>query len=455
MKKKLTSTLIIYLISWLLGVSWILWQLMRRGEDFVESLSRYVENVLPNSSYLVAQHLLFIVIGGSILLFQYFRRTFRKFGYKMLLKRFGLYLVLPTTFLIVGYKSLVYLNTAEDIDYSWDESVMNDTGKVTHYFEKDSLHRGMSVFGWPDSLDQSIDELLRANVEWVAVIPFIYQEDEHSLKVNLPNQNGTFSRRDSTFLHAIKELKKRGIKVHLKPHVWLGKGWRSNISFEHKNDWDTWFSSYSERMLLYAQMAQLTNTELLCVGTELRSSIKTQPEAWAKLIQNIREIYDGQLTYAANWYDEYEHIPFWNDLDYIGIQAYFPLSEKENPDLNSIKKGWQPHLKTMAEFSKQHQKPILFTEVGYKSEASATIKPWEWDKTLGKLYMKKSDQTQQLAFEALFQELWDKEWFAGVYIWEWDTRSQEVNAKTNLDFSPRFKPAENVIAKWFATATIP
>jgi hypothetical protein len=54
-----------------------------------------------------------------------------------------------------------------------------------------------------------------------------------------------------------------------------------------------------------------------------------------------------------------------------------------------------------------------------------------------------------LAFEALFKQFWHKEWFAGVYIWQWHTHSNAEDATTDVDFSPRFKPAENTIAKWF------
>ena len=196
-------------------------------------------------------------------------------------------------------------------------------------------------------------------------------------------------------------------------------------------------------------MAELAKVELFCIGTELKTSIKKQPERWKQLIAKIRTIYSGQLTYAANWHDEYEDISFWSNLDFIGIQAYFPLTENKNPDLQTIKNGWDTHITKLEQLHKKYQKPILFTEVGYRSDVSATIKPWEWNETLSALYKKKSDKTQQLAFEALFQKLWHKEWFAGVYIWQWDHRSTKEQAEKNLDFSPRFKPAENVIAKWF------
>lgn len=364
-------------------------------------------------------------------------------------KRLGLYLLLPATLLIVGFKTLVHLNTSEAVNFTWDENAMNPSGEVTHHFERDGLHRGMSVFGWQEDNTKAIEALVNANVEWVAVVPFIWQEDEKSPEIASKREDGLFTKRDSLFIKVIKELRDKQIRVHLKPHLWLGEGWRANLNYTSESAWDIWFNSYRSRMLHYAKMAQLTGTELFCVGTELKTSIKAQPEAWEQLIKEVKTIYDGKLTYAANWHDEYEYISFWNQLDFIGIQAYFPLTKNKNPDLNSIKEGWQPHIKTLADLSKKEDRPILFTEVGYKSEASATIKPWEWDDTFGVLYKKKSDQTQQLAFEALFQEVWNQEWFAGVYIWEWNTRSEATNAATNLNFSPRFKPAENVIAKWF------
>ncbi len=65
----------------------------------------------------------------------------------------------------------------------------------------------------------------------------------------------------------------------------------------------------------------------------------------------LREVYNGQLTYAANW-DEYKRIPFWEDLDFIGVDAYFPVSEEKTPSIEQASLGWQKHklqLKTMFE----------------------------------------------------------------------------------------------------------
>ena len=103
-------------------------------------------------------------------------------------------------------------------------------------------------------------------------------------------------------------------------------------------------------------------------------------------------------------------------MDYIGIQAYFPITNKNNPSLREIKKGWKKQIELLEALSKKHNKPILFSETGYRSDETATIEPWVWGSALDVITNKKSFETQNLAYEALFQQLWDKDWFAGFIL---------------------------------------
>lgn len=450
MKKELKNILLIYFITWVV-LFCILSILFSRGETtFLEGMDFFIR-LVPNPKFLIAIHVVFGFVLSLFWVIRYFVRIYKKKDAKTALKQFSIRILAPLAIIIITFKSLVFANINENYSFDWNDAFMNNTGKTYNHYLKDKMHRGMSVFGWRGQENkESIDALIKANVEWVAVIPFIGQEDETSKTVRRPiTKDAPWTRRDSTFIHVIKDLHAKNLHVQLKPHLWTFNGWRSNLSYTTKEDWDTWFDSYENYMLRYAQMAELTKVELLCIGTELKTSIKNQPERWKQLITKIKTIYSGQLTYAANWHDEFEDISFWADVDYIGVQAYFPLTKDKNPDLETIKKGWDSHILKLEQFSKIHDKPILFTEVGYRSDVSATIKPWEWNETLSSLFKKKSDKTQQLAYEALFQKLWHKEWFAGVYIWQWDHRSTKEESLENLDFSPRFKPAENTLAKWY------
>jgi len=455
MKKKEFITLLkVYTASWFLFMATMIFLLVRNGNTVQKSIEFLSERVF-RSSFLIVIHVFFVLCYLLFLCFRYLLRTYRKYGIKTTLLRAGLRFVLPVIALVLLLKFWVHRNTSEAYSYFWDKTIENNTNIATDLYGADGKHRGMSVFGWRDSNTEAIAELVKNNVEWVAVIPFLDQEGEQTPVMRVPSEVGAWSRRDSIFITTIGQLQKQDLHVQLKPHLWLSDGWRSNVHHATAKGWDNWFASYRLNMLHYATMAAETKVELFCIGTELKSSIRVQPQAWKSLIAEIKEIYNGKLTYAANWDGEYNDIQFWDELDYIGIQAYFPLTKVAYPSLAQIKTGWNRHLIKLDTLYATYKKPILFTEVGYKSEPSATIKPWEWNSALNILTHKKSDKTQQLAFEALYQTLWHKEWFAGTYIWEWDTRTTKNSTWQQLNFSPRFKPAQNTIAKWYGVKTTP
>ena len=447
-KKELISALKIYGFTWLLVLALFLWRVVDQDTSVSEALSFFVE-AIGNTTFLIAVHVLFAVIYLVFLISRYFLRLYQRKGLKTSLKRFSLWFLSPVLVLILSFRFITYSNSNEEFNFQWDSSIENKTKYSKDLFSKDGKHRGMSVFGWRGAGEQAISDLVRNNIEWVAVIPFLYQEDEQTKAMNVPEAVGSWSRRDSVFIRSINNLHARNIRVHLKPHLWMNSGWRSNINFNSKGDWDIWFESYRKNMLHYARLAEELKVGLFCVGTELRTSLKNQEKDWVSLIKEIKAIYKGKLTYAANWDDKFDQADFWNELDYIGVQAYFPLTQKKNPNLMEIKQGWEKHMEKLENIALTYGKPILFTEVGYKSEASATIKPWEWGSFLSILYKQKSDKTQQLAYEAMFQQFWGKDWFSGSYIWQWDTRTSAENAPKDLDFSPRFKPAQNTMAKWY------
>ena len=447
-KKEVFNVFKVYVFTWLVVIALFLNRVADSGNTLKEIFFFFVE-ALGNTTFLVVVHILFILIYMAFLLARYFFRMYLSRGLKNTLKAFLIRCIAPLLTLFLIYRFISYSNINEGYDYQWDTTVENSGSKSNNLFAIDAKHRGMSVFGWHNATEDDLMALVRNNIEWVAVIPFCYQEDDQTKEMNVPEKIGQWSRRDSIFIRSIRQLHQKGIHVQLKPHLWMNSGWRSNIQFENKAAWDLWFKSYRKNILHYAMMAELTETELFCIGTELKTSLKNQPQAWLELIEEIKEIYKGKLTYAANWDDPFDQKAFWAALDYIGVQAYFPLTKTNNPQLKEIMTGWERHIKKLNELALEHNKPILFTEVGYKSEASSTIKPWEWSSFLGVLHKKKSFRTQQLAYEAMFRQLWKKDWFAGTYVWQWDTRSTEENAQTNMDFSPRFKPAENTLAKWY------
>ena len=107
--------------------------------------------------------------------------------------------------------------------------------------------------------------------------------------------------------------------------------------------------------------------------------------SWIQLIERVREIYDGSLTYAAN-FDQYFEVGFWDRLDLLGINAYFPLRQRDLPAEGAgdrvalFRSRWSTILQEIDEFRLRQgvaENRVLFTELGYVRRANSTIQPWE------------------------------------------------------------------------------
>ncbi len=438
MKKIGIQLLRVYLFTWLFVFLFFLFNVFAGNISWGKLFSSFA-NFAGSTNGLLSIHLVFLIFYVIFLLVKYYISIYRKYGFSRFLKQLIFRLVLPVTILVYGLTFIIEKNSQEDFNYTWDHSVENTTNLPGNSYQEDGKIRGMSVYKAGRNRKLNIAALIKTNVEWIAVIPYFYQKDERSKNINRPTEVGLWSSRDSTFIQGIKNLKEKGFYTMLKPHLWMSSGWRSNINFDSKEDWNYWFDGYEKNILHYAHMAQKTGVELFCIGTELESSLQNLPERWVHLINKVKSIYSGKLTYAANWNDALDSSPIWSLLDYIGVQAYFPLTEKSGPELSQIKKGWDKHIPALRSLSEHYSKPILFTEVGYRNDLYATVNPWEWESFYKRLYKKKSDKTQQLAYQALFEKFWNEPWFAGVFPWEWNSS----------DFPIYRRPAQNTIAIWY------
>lgn len=384
-------------------------------------------------------------------LVNYLFRSYQDHGKLIFLRRFSFSIILPIGLFFSLFNFSQWYTKNENFNFEWDLAIENQTGQVTNFFQEDNKQRGMHVFGKIDST--SFPPLIKNNVEWITLVPFGDQKDFDSPEVRFhhPERN-TFANIDSLWSRNIRLIHQHGFKVFFKPHIWIydpsGGKWRSDIFPSNEENWQTWEKSYRDFILLYAQIAEKNNVEMFCIGTEFTRLTIEKPDFWKSIIQEVRKVYSGKITYAANWFEEFEKITFWDELDYIGVQAYFPLVKNKNPTTAQIEKGWKKHLSTLKKAHQKFDKKIIFTELGYKSTNDSAIEPWSWIDYSSNLYKPVSTETQVNCYDAFFNTVWKKEWFAGVHIWQWHT-SEKDGGKDDLDFTPRKKPAENIIAKGF------
>jgi hypothetical protein len=316
----------------------------------------------------------------------------------------------------------------------------------------DEKQKGAHFFGRIDSTNYAA--LSQNNYEWITLVAWGSQ-----LNCNSPMMEHHYGdslrrlRSDSNWVKRIESAHAAGFKVFLKPHVWIdspadGK-WRSDIFPKNEENWELWKESYRDFILRYAKIAEQTKAEMFCVGTEFSRLTLEKSSFWEGLIREVRAVYSGKITYAANWYNEFEKITFWDQLDFIGIQAYFPLVENNNPSVKQISKGWNKHFLNIEKIHKKYKRNVLFTEMGYKSTADSAIKPWEWIQSSSSGDRVFSAETQANCYAAFFKTVWKKEWFAGVHIWELKGDYAKNSEYEKLNFTPQGKFAEPIIAKGF------
>ncbi len=290
----------------------------------------------------------------------------------------------------------------------------------------------------------SLKSLRRVNAEWIALNPFAYQktvEDPLLLFGRDPP--------DDHLRHGIREAHRLGFKVMVKPHVWVrrqsSQHWRGTIGMDSEEGWQQWWSHYESFILHYARIAAQENAEIFCIGVELSRAARERPADWRRLVARVRQAYPGPLTYAANWWEEYDQIEFWGALDYIGINAFFPLAEAPDPTLEQLRAGADRVAGEIERFHRLTGRPVLLTEIGFKSVSGASLRPWEWTRGQEATV---SMEEQARCYQAVLEAFWERPWFHGMYWWKWHSDPRR-GGEANGGFTPVGKPAEKVLLQWY------
>ncbi|WP_456459342.1 glycoside hydrolase family 113 [Reichenbachiella sp.] len=285
----------------------------------------------------------------------------------------------------------------------------------------------------------------RTGANWVAIIPYAFCSPSQP-QVTFDHPKQWIGETTAGIKQAIDLAHQAGLKVMLKPHIWvIGQGWAGDLNYESQEDLALWKTSYSTYLLNFAQVAQESEVEMISIGTEIRQIAKTNEGYWINLIKEIRKIYSGPLTYSANW-DNYQNIPFWDKLDYIGIDAYFPMSESQTPTITGLTEKGSEIKQNLEYFSRAHLKKVLFTEFGFKSEDFCTAGHWKQNRQDKKVNL----TGQANAYNALFKLYWNEDWFAGGFAWKWHYKHKEAGGSSDTTFTPQNKLAEKILKNQYS-----
>lgn len=324
--------------------------------------------------------------------------------------------------------------------------------------ERLSAFRGMTIgpiesslnpgrgYGSPAS-EELLDYLAGMGVNWISITPFgrIWSLDSTEILMDF---EAPYEENREAIKRFIRLAREREIKVMLIPHLWVERGgWRGEIDPGSDERWARYLESYRQFVLAWARDAAEAGAEAFSIGVECKSFSGRFPGFWTDLIHEIRGFYPGLLTYSANW-DEIEIVGFWELLDVVGINAFYPLARnQEAASDEDYRRGAARWAARLGEFAERIEMPILFVEVGYTTRRFAGVDPWTWPEDLPGVEVDEAEQAR--ALRIVLETFIREPYFAGFFIWRAYASLNDVSQEAQWGFNPLHKEAEGALRELY------
>jgi len=263
-----------------------------------------------------------------------------------------------------------------------------------------------------DAMVSTLDVLRSDGINWIAIHPYarIQRDGTVGFRSLDPDDPPEWLARP------IREAHARGLKILIKPHLayWGSPfSWRGEIAFPEPEAQARFFATYEAWVSELA--AVVKDADAFAVGTEL-GGLSMHEAEWRRIITVVRARFPGSLTYAANW-DEMDRVPFWDAVDAVGVQAYFPVLKQATdgvPSAEALDAGWNRILDQLGALAARTGKPIVFTELGYDWSVDAPQKPWASGRRTPA-----GEATQEALLAAALRALEREPRVVGAFLWKW------------------------------------
>lgn len=308
-------------------------------------------------------------------------------------------------------------------------------GYDQHYF------KGMNIFFQkstrniyrPDEFRNELRQMRSLGINTLFLIPFHYCSDQFSDTIKATEE----TIEDSVLESIIISSKQQGFNVILKPHIDLENG-KFRYQLKPAN-LQNWIDCYRDILYRYAKLSSKYNLSHLVVGTEI-DNIADSP-LFFKLIQEIRDIYQGALIYSSS-FDHFLKTDIWQHVDIIGINAYYNLCNNNNCTESELTESWNYWLTLIDNFASGKGKPVFITECGFYSREGCAINPGDWSRGGST-----SQQEQAKSYEALLCQAAAFTKIKGIFFWQWELNNP-WNDSSN-DYTPEGKESEHIIRKYW------
>ncbi|MEM7576295.1 MAG: glycoside hydrolase TIM-barrel-like domain-containing protein [Planctomycetota bacterium] len=316
--------------------------------------------------------------------------------------------------------------------------------------------------------ETAVQEVYDAGFDEVSLSPVRYLDTS-------TGSIATSSQRGAELAHVeagVVRAKQLGMTVTVNPFVEFAD------SFDWRGTWDptpsssvsnTFWADYQSYINEVAVMAEANGADSLNVGTELRALTRNpgNNERWHSLIDSADRRFSGQLGYAANW-DNFDNAnlaeAIWDHdaIDYLGIDAYFPIVTESEADASGaypnedfigiVEDNWNELIDgRILPFVNARQDgeglPVVFTEYGLRPSNRATVQH-------GAVQGNTVDTDEQImGFDGLLRALDGRQEdgdILGMHIWQWGMEGSNGSIWNMDDDLPANQPNNVAATQWLA-----
>ena len=282
---------------------------------------------------------------------------------------------------------------------------------------------------------ESLLNMISIGANAVIFVPFMEQPSQDSVAISRASHVT-----DQQLKAAIQLAHQLGLRVIVKPQVIVRGSWAGGIKFSDSKKLSQWFENYAGEIIRYAEIAEAERVEAFVIGTELKGV--SRESHWPGLIERLRKVYHGKLTYSAHGVDDVESFPYWHLLDMISLTLYPSLGDTDDY-LKMVVHVEYALYKLRKAVERHVGKPVWLTEIGMPSAEGFAERPWAWV-ALNNPRVHPDVMLQTKATAIWLDQVRRAEWIDGVFFWLWYS-DPAAGGLQDRDYTVQNKPAEIII----------
>jgi hypothetical protein len=304
-----------------------------------------------------------------------------------------------------------------------------------------TYQKGMNIFFMPprnrfeySDFTENVAYLKSIGITTLFLIPYYFTAEPNSNSIDSTSQTIP----DSQLYSAISIAQNAGMEVILKPHIDCLNG-QPRYTIDPAN-YELWMNRYRAFIIKYFSIASQFGLKSFVIATELDNIIENQ--LFISFCDSVRNVSAINIILSTS-YNHFVKQDIWKHCDIVGVNAYYNLDNSDKPQEFTLRETWNYWLNTISQQSELNGKPVILTEAGFMSRSNAAANPGDFSGNPSA-----DVALQDKCYDALLSQACKFDNIQGIFFWQWELGA--LSNEAEKDYTPRGKPAENTIKRYWA-----